>query len=75
MLFIIVERFKNGDPVPVYQRFRERGRLAPEGLYYVSSWVDETLTARNHPGHQPRRLAEPRRSSAFNTSWPASNTT
>jgi uncharacterized protein DUF3303 len=44
MLFMIVERFKNGDPVPVYQRFRERGRLAPEGLYYVSSWVDATLT-------------------------------
>jgi hypothetical protein len=44
MLFMIIERFKNGDPVPVYQRFRERGRLAPEGLYYVSSWVDATLT-------------------------------
>jgi Protein of unknown function (DUF3303) len=43
MLFMIVERFKNGDPVPVYQRFRERGRLAPEGLYYESSWVDVTL--------------------------------
>jgi predicted enzyme related to lactoylglutathione lyase len=43
MLFMIVERFKNGDPVPVYQRFRERGRLAPEGLHYVSSWVDVTL--------------------------------
>jgi hypothetical protein len=40
---MIVERFKNGDPVPVYQRFRERGRLAPEGLHYVSSWVDSTL--------------------------------
>jgi hypothetical protein len=44
MLFMIVERFKNGDPVPIYQRFRELGRLAPEGLDYVSSWVDATLT-------------------------------
>lgn len=43
MLFMIVEHFKNHDPVPVYQRFRERGRLAPEGLRYVSSWVDEKL--------------------------------
>ena len=43
MLYMIVERFKNRDPLPVYQRFREQGRLAPEGLRYVSSWVDEKL--------------------------------
>lgn len=40
---MIVERFRNGDPVPVYRRFRDSGRLAPEGLHYVSSWVDEKL--------------------------------
>jgi len=40
---MIVERFRNRDPQPVYRRFRERGRLAPEGLEYVSSWVDEKL--------------------------------
>jgi hypothetical protein len=40
MLYMVIEHFKNGDAVPVYQRFRERGRLAPEGLTYVSSWVD-----------------------------------
>jgi hypothetical protein len=43
MLFMIVERFKNGDAAPVYQRFRERGRLAPEGLLYLSSWVDTKM--------------------------------
>ena len=43
MLYLIIEHFKNNDPVPVYRRFRERGRLAPEGLRYVSSWVDEKL--------------------------------
>jgi hypothetical protein len=43
MLFMIVETFKNKDAVPVYRRFRDRGRLAPEGLTYVSSWVDENL--------------------------------
>ena len=43
MLYMIVENFRNGDTVPVYRRFRERGRLAPEGLHYVSSWVDEKL--------------------------------
>jgi hypothetical protein len=43
VLYMIVEHFKNQDPVPVYRRFKERGRLAPEGLRYVSSWVDEKL--------------------------------
>ena len=43
MLFMIVENFRGGDPAPVYRRFREKGRLAPEGLRYVSSWVDQDL--------------------------------
>lgn len=38
MLYMIIERFK-GDPVPVYRRFRDQGRLAPAELRYVSSWV------------------------------------
>jgi hypothetical protein len=44
MLFMIIEQFRGGDPVPVYRRFRERGRLAPLGLTYVNSWVTEDLT-------------------------------
>lgn len=44
MLYMIVETFKGGDPVPVYSRFRARGRLAPAGLTYVASWVTEDLT-------------------------------
>jgi hypothetical protein len=43
MLYMVVEHFKNNDPVPVYRRFRDRGRLAPAGLIYVSSWVDEQM--------------------------------
>ena len=43
MLYMIVENFRDGDPVPVYRRFRERGRLAPEGLTYVASWVTSDL--------------------------------
>ena len=42
MLYMIVEQFK-GDPVPVYRRFRDRGRLAPDGLRYVNSWVTADL--------------------------------
>ena len=44
MLYMIIERFRGGDPVPVYRRFREKGRLAPEGLDYVNSWVTPDLT-------------------------------
>lgn len=44
MLYLVVERFRGGDPTPVYRRFRERGRLAPPGLTYVNSWVTEDLT-------------------------------
>lgn len=42
-LYMVVEHFKNYDAVPVYRRFRDRGRMAPEGLVYVSSWVDHKL--------------------------------
>jgi hypothetical protein len=40
-LYMVVEHFK--DPPAVYRRFRERGRMAPEGVLYVSSWVDDKL--------------------------------
>jgi hypothetical protein len=40
---LIVEHFRNGDPAPVYQRFRKQGWFAPEGLTYVASWVTEEL--------------------------------
>jgi hypothetical protein len=42
--FLVVESFRNGDPVPVYRRFRDQGRLAPDGVRYVDSWVTNDLT-------------------------------
>src|SRR5215831_18880348 len=42
-LYMVVEHFRNKDAVPVYRRFRDNGRMAPEGLLYVSSWVDDKL--------------------------------
>jgi hypothetical protein len=42
-LYMVVEKFRGGDAVPVYRRFRDRGRLAPDRLTYVSSWVHEAL--------------------------------
>ena len=44
MLYMIIERFKDGDPVAVYRRFRDHGRLAPETLRYVSSWVTADMS-------------------------------
>ena len=42
-MYLVIEHFRNGDPVPVYRRFREQGRLAPDGLAYVGSWITEDL--------------------------------
>jgi len=42
-LYMVVENFKNNDAVPIYRRFRDRGRMAPEGLAFISSWVDHRL--------------------------------
>ena len=43
MRFMVIERFRGGDARPVYRRFRDEGRLAPEGLHYVASWVSDDL--------------------------------
>ncbi len=44
MLYMLIESFRNRDPVPVYRRFRDQGRLAPEALKYISSWVTSDMT-------------------------------
>lgn len=44
MLYMIIEHYRDGDAVPVYRRFRDKGRLAPAGLEYISSWVTPDLT-------------------------------
>lgn len=43
MLYMVIERFKNQDATPVYERLRDQGRMTPEGLEYVSGWVDTKL--------------------------------
>lgn len=40
MLFMIIEHFKNGDPRKVGERFRERGRMMPDDVVYLNSWLD-----------------------------------
>ena len=41
MTYMVIEHFRCGDALPVYRRFRDHGRLAPEGLRYVASWVTD----------------------------------
>lgn len=40
MLYMVIERFKQG-PDPVRQRFAEKGRMLPEGVRYVDSWIEQ----------------------------------
>ncbi len=40
MLFLVIERFKNADPMPAGERFERMGRMLPEGLAYLASWVE-----------------------------------
>ena len=44
MLFMIIERFRDNDMLPVYQRVREEGRMLPEGLTYIDSWVEPNFS-------------------------------
>ena len=43
MLFMGIERFKNRDAKAVYSRFKEKGRMMPDGLKYVGSWVEDNF--------------------------------
>lgn len=44
MLFMVVENFRNQDAKAVYARFHDKGRLTPDGLEFVSSWVTADLS-------------------------------
>jgi hypothetical protein len=40
---MVIEHFRGGDARPVYERVREQGRFAPDGLKYIGSWVTADL--------------------------------
>jgi hypothetical protein len=44
MLFMVIERFRDNDMVPIYRRVREGGRGLPEGLEYLDSWVEPNFS-------------------------------
>jgi len=43
MMFMVVEIFRNQDARTIYRRLREKGRMMPDGLKFVSSWVAADL--------------------------------
>jgi hypothetical protein len=43
MLFMVIENFRNQDAKSVYRRFQDKGRLMPDGLTFVNSWVAADL--------------------------------
>lgn len=44
MLFMIIERFADNDMVPVYRRLRDKGRVLPDGLTYLDSWIEPSFS-------------------------------
>jgi Protein of unknown function (DUF3303) len=40
MQFMVIERFKNRDPKPIYSRLQDQGRRMPDGLKYIGSWIE-----------------------------------
>jgi hypothetical protein len=44
MLFMVIERFRDNDMIPIYQRVRDGGRAIPAGLKYIDSWVEPNFS-------------------------------
>lgn len=44
MLYMIIEKFYPGKVKEIYKRFAEKGRMMPEGVNYINSWINEDLS-------------------------------
>ncbi len=44
MLFMVIERFKDGDMLPIYKRVRDEGRRLPDDLKYIDSWIEPNFS-------------------------------
>jgi hypothetical protein len=45
MQYMVIEKFKQGKVKDLYKRFEEKGRLMPDGLTYINSWITEDVSA------------------------------
>jgi hypothetical protein len=57
MLFMVIERFRDRDPIPVYKRVRDQGIKFPERLTYVGSWIELAELRPLFPADGMRRRA------------------
>ncbi len=44
MLYMVIETFKPGSQSEIYRRLEKHGRMLPDGLKYIDSWIDEQIT-------------------------------
>jgi hypothetical protein len=44
MLFMVIEHYRDNDMIPIYERVRDTGRMLPEGLTYIDSWVEPNFS-------------------------------
>jgi hypothetical protein len=65
MLYMVIERFKNGDAEPIGKRFKQNGRMMPEGATYHASWVDTAGTC----CYQIMETANPELLKAWMSRW------
>ena len=43
MLFMVIENIRSQDGIAVYRRFRDKGRMTPDGLKFMGSWTEANL--------------------------------
>ena len=44
MTYMIIEKFHDGKQAAIYKRFDVKGRMLPEGVTYINSWINESVT-------------------------------
>ena len=44
MQYMIIERFHPGKLRAMYERFEQKGRMLPEGVKYINSWMKQDLS-------------------------------
>jgi len=44
MLYMVIEHYHPGKLKVLYQRFDEKGRMLPDGVTYIDSWINEDIT-------------------------------
>lgn len=44
MLYMIIEKFHPAKVKELYKRFDEKGRMLPDGVHYINSWIDEQVS-------------------------------